>query len=52
MTVDIDDTEAGDLEPGARASAEALASWQEAADRSEAVKKGDEAAWMKKHAAR
>jgi hypothetical protein len=40
MTVDIDDTEADDLEPGARATAEALASWQEAADRWEAVKKG------------
>jgi hypothetical protein len=37
MTVDIDGTEANGLTPGARASAEALASWQEAADRWEAV---------------
>jgi hypothetical protein len=39
MTVDIDGTEASDVAPGAQASAEALASWQEAADRYEAAKR-------------
>ena len=46
MTVDIDGTYVCDLAPGDKGSAEAQASWQEAADRYEAAKNERELAWI------
>ena len=52
MTVDIDGTYVCDLAPGDQASAEAQASWQEAADRYEAAKNERERAWLSRLSSR